>query len=161
MSMFLRGYRRATEGFCIAGITLVAVLGGLQVWFRYVSGSSLVWSEEVMRLTMIWTVMIGSGLAYSRGQFLGMRLLVDQFPPKLTRACDILAALSVLGFLGFIAWYGAIFAWKTRLQSSSTLGYSLIWLHGSIVVGSLLMGAHVLIEAILNKPKPKTEELAQ
>ncbi|OYU37889.1 MAG: C4-dicarboxylate ABC transporter permease [Pseudorhodobacter sp. PARRP1] len=157
MSNFLRGYRLAVETICMAGISLVAILGGLQVWFRYVSGSSLVWSEEVMRLSMIWTVMLGSGLAYSRGQFLGMRFVVEAMPPRIARACDILAAVLVIGFLVAIAWYGWVFAWKTRLQSSSTLGYSLIWLHGAIVVGAVLMALHVLAETLWGKGVPKGE----
>ena len=158
MPTLLRGYREAVETICIAGICIVAILGGLQVWFRYVSGASLIWSEEVMRLSMIWTVMLGSGLAYSRGQFLGMRFAVDAMPKQLARACDVLSAVLVLLFLGAIAWYGWQFAWKTRLQSSSTLGYSLIWLHVSIVVGSLLMAVHVLAETLWGKGTPQPEE---
>jgi TRAP-type C4-dicarboxylate transport system permease small subunit len=160
MSNFLRGYRLAVETVCIAGVSLVALLGGLQVWSRYVSGSSLVWSEEVMRLSMIWTVMLGAGLAYSRGQFLGMRFVVEALPPRMARACDILAAALVIGFLATIAWYGWIFAWKTRLQSSSTLGYSLIWLHGAVVAGAVLMALHVLAEAFWGKRVPQEEAIS-
>ncbi|WP_164738121.1 TRAP transporter small permease [Frigidibacter oleivorans] len=158
MHPLLSGYRRAVETVCIAGICIVAILGGLQVWFRYVSGNSLVWSEEVMRLSMIWTVMLGSGLAYSRGQFLGMQFLVEALPQPLARACNLLSALLVVGFLAAIAWFGWKFAWKTRLQLSSTLGYSLIWLHVSIVVGSILMAAHVLAEAIWGRRPLLAEE---
>ncbi|AMY67914.1 TRAP transporter small permease [Frigidibacter mobilis] len=158
MSTLLRGYRMAAETLCILGICIVAVLGGLQVVFRYGLGSSLVWSEEVMRLSMIWTVMLGSGLAYSRGHFLGMRFAVDALPAGLRRGCDVLAALLVLGFLGAIAWYGSVFAWKTRLQSSSTLGYSLIWLNGAVVIGALSMGAHVLAETLWGKGAPQGGE---
>lgn len=145
MTLIWRSYLRAAESLCIAGIALVLVLGGAQVWFRYVAGTSLVWSEELMRVTMLWLVMIGSGLAYSQRQFMGMRFAVNVMPPRMQRACDLLSAALMLSFLAVISWYGAIFAWKTRLQSSTTLDVSLLWVHGAIVVGAALMALHIVL----------------
>lgn len=141
-------YVTVIESICLAGITLVTLLGGLQVWFRYVAGDSLVWSEELMRVTMIWIVMLGAGLAYSRGQLLGMRFLVDHFPSPIRRICDLISLLGMLTFLGFIAWYGWKFAMKTQLQLSPTLGFSLFWVNISIVIGSALLAVHIIMAEI-------------
>jgi TRAP-type C4-dicarboxylate transport system permease small subunit len=144
-------YNKFVAALCMLGIALVLVLGGLQVWFRYVSGASLVWSEEVMRYTMLWLVMIGSGAAYSRGQFMGMRFAVELLPPTWRRGCDVVSALLMLAFLGVVGWYGAQFAWKTRLQLSPTIDLSLIWVHSAIVVGSALMALHIVLDELLNQ----------
>jgi len=141
-------YVNVIESICLTGITLVTLLGGLQVWFRYVAGDSLVWSEELMRVTMIWIVMLGAGLAYSRGQFLGMRVLVEHLPPPIRRTCDFISLIGMLTFLGFIAWYGWKFAIKTQLQLSPTLGFSLFWVNISLVVGSTLLAVHITLGAI-------------
>ena len=55
-------------------MTLVA---GLHVFYRYVLADSLFWSEELMRDPMVWTAYLCAGLAYSRGEMLGMRMVVD------------------------------------------------------------------------------------
>lgn len=149
MKRIWQGYESLIETVCIAGIVLVAALGGLQVWFRYVAGNSLVWSEELMRLTMIWIVMLGAGLAYSRGQFLGMRLVVDMFPAPLRRACDIFSALVMLGFLATLVWFGWRLAIRTQLQLSPTLGFSLFWVNISMVVGAGLLALHIIRDEIL------------
>ncbi|MFD1199882.1 TRAP transporter small permease [Brucella gallinifaecis] len=141
-------YTIVIESICLAGISLVTLLGGLQVWFRYVAGDSLVWSEELMRVTMIWIVMLGAGLAYSRGQFLGMRILVEHLPYPIRRICDLISLIGMLIFLGFIAWYGWKFAMKTQLQLSPTLGFSLFWVNISIVVGSVLLAVHIILAEV-------------
>jgi TRAP-type C4-dicarboxylate transport system permease small subunit len=158
MKAIWNAYNKLAAALCISGIAVVLVLGGLQVWFRYVSGASLVWSEEVMRYIMLWLVMIGSGLAYSRGQFMGMRFLVDRLPPSVRRGCDVISALLMLSFLGVIGWYGAQFAWKTRLQLSTTIDISLIWIHSAIVVGSALMALHIVLDEILNQKEMRPVE---
>lgn len=153
-----QGYKALIENLCLIGISIVAVMGGLQVWFRYVAGNSLVWSEEMMRLTMIWIVMLGAGLAYSRRQFLGMRFLVDALPAPLRRACDLISAAAMLGFWGTIAWYGWKFAVKTQLQLSPTLGFSLFWVNVSIVVGAVLLCLHIFLVEFMGVHEPELPE---
>lgn len=159
MNRIWQGYRSLIENVCLIGISVVAVLGGLQVWFRYVAGNSLVWSEEMMRVTMIWTVMLGAGMAYSRRQFLGMRFFVNILPAPLSRACDLVSATAMLAFLGTIAWYGWKFAVKTQLQLSPTLGFSLFWVNVSIVVGSVLLGLHIILVEFLGVHEPDDPEI--
>lgn len=158
MQRIWQGYKSLIENLCLIGISTVAVLGGLQVWFRYVAGNSLVWSEEVMRVTVIWIVMLGAGLAYSRRQFLGMRFLVDVLPAPLRRACDLLSATAMLAFLGTIAWYGWKFASKTQLQLSPTLGFSLFWVNVSIVVGAILLCLHIFLVEFMGVHEPEIVE---
>lgn len=158
MKQLWRGYVSLVEGVCLLGIVVVATLGGVQVWFRYVAGSSLVWSEEIMRFTMIWIVMLGAGLAYSRGQFLGMRVLVESLPGPIRRAADILSAVIMLAFLAVIAWYGWKLADRTRLQMLPTMGLSLIWLNISIVFGVLLLAMHIIRDEFLGWGEPAKSE---
>lgn len=158
MKRLWQGYVTLIETICLLGISLVAVLGGLQVWFRYVAGNSLVWSEELMRLTMIWMVMLGAGLAYSRRQFLGMRFLVDSLPLALRRLCDVISAGAMLAFLGTIIWYGWKFAMKTQLQLSPTLGFSLFWVNISIVIGAGLLAVHIVLVEIFRLQEPEAQE---
>ena len=145
MSLIWRAYRGAVETFCVAGVALILAVSTAQVVARYGLGSSLYWSEELMRYTMLWIVAAGAGLSYSRGQFLGMRLLVERLPPGLRRVADVISALLVLVFLAFVIGYGFKLSWGTRLQSAVALGISMFWVHVSVVAGAALLAMHVVL----------------
>ena len=161
MSNLWHRYVRALEAIAVAGMVLILVVGGAQVFFRYVIGQSLFWSEELMRVAMIWLVMLVAGLAYSRGQFLGMRLLVDRLPARVRRGADIVSALLMIGFLAVVFWFAVSFAWRTRLQVVPAMEISLLWIHGSIAVGVALLAVHILLDTFfgpsLADPHAETE----
>ncbi|MFD1881367.1 TRAP transporter small permease [Paracoccus pacificus] len=158
MSKLWRAYTGAIEAFCCVGIAAVLIVAVLQVYFRYVVGSSLYWSEELMRYLMLWIVAAGAGISYSRGQFLGMRLVVEKLPPALRRGADILSAALVLIFLAVIMWYGFIFSWGTRLQMATALNISMFWVHISIVVASALLAIHVALNELFGIAKEPSAE---
>lgn len=148
MSKFWRAYVSAVEAFCVAGIGAILIVGTVQVIARYVLESSLFWSEEFLRYVMLWVVAIGAGISFSRGQFLGMRLLVEKLPPALRRAADVTSALLILFFLGFVIWFGFRLSWGTRLQSATALNVSMFWVHVSIVAGAVLLALHVALNEL-------------
>ncbi|WP_312527609.1 TRAP transporter small permease [Paracoccus sp. (in: a-proteobacteria)] len=159
MSKLWRAYIAAVEAFCFAGIGAILVIGTMQVVWRYAFNSSLFWSEEAMRYLMIWIVMIGAGLSYSRGQFLGMRLAVDRLPRGARRIIDAIGAVLMLVFLGVLLWFGTKFAWMTRLQTATALGVSMFWVHVAISVGAILLALHVALNEIFGIARePKAEE---
>lgn len=158
MSRIWRAYAGAIEVFCVAGVSAILIVGVLQVFFRYVVGSSLFWSEEFMRYAILWVVAAGAGISYSRGQFLGMRLLVDAMPPQVRRVADAISGVLILIFLGFVIWYGFKLSWGTRLQTAVALNVSMFWIHVSVVVGSLLLAIHVSLNELFGIAKETRRE---
>ena len=148
----------AVETFCFAGIAAILIVGVLQVFARYVLHSSLFWSEEFMRYLMLWIVAVGAGISYTRGQFLGMRMVVEKLPEGVRRAADVLSAILILIFLGVIIWYGVTFSWGTRRQTAVALGLSMFWIHISIVVGALLLAIHVALNELLGVARSPARE---
>ena len=147
-----RGYVAMAEGLLAGGMALVVVLAALQVIFRYGLGASLSWSEEALRYLMIWIASLGVGLAYARGEMIGMGLLVGALPPRLASWIGIAGRLAVLALLAFVAFYGWQFAWKTRAATATALPISMFWVHLSVPVGAAITGLHVL--AGLADPRP-------
>lgn len=158
MSKFWRAYVAAIETFCFAGIAAILIVGVAQVFARYVLHSSLFWSEEFMRYLMLWIVALGAGISYTRGQFLGMRMVVEKLPPALRRAADVAAALCALVFLAVIIWYGIKFSWGTRRQSAVALNISMFWVHVSVVAGALLLALHVALNELLGVARAPAHE---
>lgn len=158
MDKLWRAYVAGVEAFCFAGVAVVLGVAVLQVVFRYVLHSSLTWSEELMRYLMLWVVAVGAGLSFSRGQFLGMRMLVDRLPPGLLRAVDLLAAVLMLIFLAVIIWYGSIFSWGTRRQDAVALGISMFWVHVTVVVAAALIALHVTLNQLFGIAREPARE---
>lgn len=142
------GYVAAIENLLIVGMLAVVILAALQVFFRYVLGMSLSWSEEALRYVMIWTASLGIGLAYSRGDMIGMEMLVNLLPRRVAIAVGLLSRLLILAMMFAIVWYGWQFAWKTRGGSATAIPISMFWFHISIAVGAALVAMHVIVSAI-------------
>ena len=137
-------YFAVLEWAVIAAIASMTVIAGLQVFFRYVLSDSLFWSEEVMRYIMAWTAFLSAGMAYSRGDMLGMRFLVEAIPASLRRVVDWISRLVMVVLLCVIAWYGFDFAIRTRFEEATALEISMLWIHLSVPVGAVLLAIHVL-----------------
>ena len=140
-------YVRGVETLLIAGMVGVVALAALQVLFRYGLGASLSWSEEALRYLMIWIASLGLGLAYSRGEMIGMNLLVGLLPRRLARAVGNAGRLLMLALALMIAWYGWQFAWATREATATAIPVSMFWVHISVAFGSLLVALHILVGA--------------
>lgn len=148
LTRVLRGYVLTIETLLITGMTVVVLLAALQVFFRYVVGASLSWSEEALRYLMIWLASLGIGLAYSRGEMIGMELLTNSLPRSVSTAVGIIGRLLILTMMLAIVWYGWNFAWKTRAGTATAIPISMFWIHISIAVGCGLVAMHVVVSIL-------------
>jgi len=154
-------YVAVVEWLAILAMIALVTVAGLQVFFRYVMNDSLFWSEELMRYLMIWTAFLTSGIVYSRGGFLGMRVLVDAAPPRVGRAMDIVGRLAILLFLVVVAWYGVEFAARTSASQAVALQFSMVWVHGAVPFGCILIILHVVAQLFLPASPAGRDDLPQ
>lgn len=79
----------------------------LGVFARYLLRSSLAWTEEVARYTLVWFVMIGASCAFRHGDHMAIDFLVPRFPAPLRRLSGMLRFAIALFVLAFLVFYGA------------------------------------------------------
>lgn len=144
----VRGYIACIESLLIVGMVAIVLVAVLQVFFRYVLGASLSWSEEALRYLMIWVTYLGVGLAYSRGEMIGMELLVSKLPCPAALVIGIVGRLLVVAMMLAILWYGWQFAWKTREATAVAIPISMFWIHISVAVGAGLVVVHIIASAL-------------
>jgi TRAP-type C4-dicarboxylate transport system permease small subunit len=127
----------------VAGATLTIALVSMaaQVVFRYLIGSSLVWSEEVARYALIWSAMFGSAAAYQRGGHMALTVAVDLLPPPVAGLAYRLIHLIVIVFAGLVTWHGALLTMRNfeRDQLSPALQIPIAWAYLAIPVGGILI----------------------
>lgn len=86
-------------------VTMVVVTF-LQVFMRYVVGSSLSWSEELSRYCFIWLVFIAISYGVKHQKHIKMDILLSIFKEKGNLVFGILANILFLIFGLFILVYG-------------------------------------------------------
>lgn len=123
---------------CMAGMVITI---GMQVFNRYVMGSSLVWSEELGRYLFIWSVYVGCGYAMREDRHLQVTALKQFTGPFVNRVLDVFTQIATLVFCGFAVWWGIgmiRFLMQTG-QEAPALEIPIYWVFLALPVGMALM----------------------
>lgn len=80
-----------------AAILIIAA----QVFWRYVLGAPLNWSEQTARCLFVWMMMLSVPVLFYRKGAVGFDLLLDAMPRKVQDILRILIQLVILFFAGF------------------------------------------------------------
>ncbi len=69
------------------GLMVLAIL--IQVFFRYVLNNALPWPDEAARFMMLWMTGLMAPMAFRRGGFVAIDMLVEALPHALGRALTL------------------------------------------------------------------------
>ncbi|RUR30400.1 TRAP transporter small permease [Vreelandella andesensis] len=142
----LRFINRFEEILASLGLAFMVILISMQVFFRYVLGSSLGWSEELSRYVLIWAVYIGCSFAAKEDRHLEVTFIRSLLGPRARRFVISLSYIVTLAFCGFcVIWGIEMLNFLERTgQRTQTLGVSIYWVYLSLPVGMALMGIRIL-----------------
>ena len=139
MERLFRAVDRAVEFALFAMFLVFTVVGGLQVFNRFVLGLPLSWSEEFQKFGHIWMVMLAVPVAYRRGAHLGMDMLLRLMPQGLQRGVGLLTEALWLLLALAIGRYTLVIMDVARSQDSPGLGLPMSWVYSGLVVGSVYL----------------------
>lgn len=126
---------RASQGAVVVLMSAILVIVVVQITLRYGLGTSLTWSEEVVRCLLIWLTFVGASAAVREGSLVGLDLL--------QRAADragfgrllavLVLALSLVFVLAAAYWgYQLAMSPAIQRQSFSTLDLPMTLVYGAI-----------------------------
>ena len=108
-------YGRLLSWLLAFSVAVLIIPVSLQIFSRYTELiPSYIWTEEMARFFLVWTVMIGAMLGVRESR----HFEVDMWPilePRADAALRLVADLSVLGFALVFVWAGyefTAFAWN-------------------------------------------------
>ncbi len=112
----------------------------LQVFYRYVLDSPLIWSEELVRYLCVWLTFLGASVLVAKGTHLrlGLRLL-SRLPPRLAVALEVLLDLIVCVVLVLLTWQGARFAYLSHILHSPALRIPMWWVWIAVPINGVFM----------------------
>lgn len=129
-------------GFVLLAVMSVIII--IQVFSRYILGSSLSWSEESARYLFIWVVMLGASMGVKEGFHVSVTLFKEKLPVKMQHLLDILYTV----ILGIMAAAMMVFGWElarsVAIQLSPAIRLSMFWVYLSIPVSGLLIMIHLI-----------------
>jgi len=137
-------FDRVIEGFIALLFGAMVLVGGLQVFNRFVINQSLSWGEEFQRYADIWVVFLAIPVAYNRGAHIGMQVLFNKFPGRLQKAFSILFDLIWLLLGAAIVRYTLDLVTIAQNQISAGLAIAMSWIY----MGQLIGGFYLCVVAV-------------
>jgi TRAP-type transport system small permease protein len=136
----MRTIDRAVEYALFVIFLVFTLIGGLQIFNRFVLGLPLSWSEEFQKFGHIWMVFLAIPVAYRRGAHIGMDILYQMMPKGPKRAVQLLIELMWLWLAIAIGWYTLTIMQIAKNQDSPGLGLRMDYVYFGLVIGSFYLG---------------------
>lgn len=140
----------------IVGIvfTTIVVLTIAQIFFRFVLNSPLIWSEELVRLLIVWMTFIGAAVICWDGRHLSVDVGFVRFPSKIRRALRLFNCLVALAFLGLLVWYSIPIVELSMYVTIGAMDLPEAAYRVPATIGGVLMIIFIVLRIFLRWPRP-------
>ena len=118
---------------------LMVIVGGMQVFNRFVLNRSLSWSEEFQKFAHIWIIYLTIPIGYARGSHIGMDLLVIRLPMKIRRVLEILTDLLWFGFALSLTVHTYRIMQVTKNQTSPGMDLRMDYVYSGLFIGGVYL----------------------
>ena len=123
----------------------------LGVFFRYVIGNALTWTEESARYMMIWMGFLATSLALREGGHVSMDVFLNQLPRRSRRGMLVVIRLLCVLYLLTVVGTSVVLLKGVSSQCMPVLALSMLWAYLAIPIGCLLT-AFEAVALILRDP---------
>src|SRR5690606_10841509 len=116
-----------------------------QVLTRYVIKTSLHWTEEAARFSIIWTVFLGVAVAARQKALIAVEVVIQYVPPKVKKVLMITTLIFTCVFMLYLTYIGINLSMNAANQGSTALGIPMWVPYASVPVGSFLTFLNTLV----------------
>jgi len=143
---------RGEDLFLAATHGMIAILIIAAVFFRYVLGDPLTWTEEFIVIVFTWMLFIGLSSAFGHRMHIRIDALLIVLPRRARAVLGLIAvAVSALTLL-LLAWFGTEQALIMLGTETPMMRISSTWAVSALPVGAILSCVHILRHAICDGP---------
>lgn len=160
----MRVYESVVIAVAATAMSLLVIVMGVQVFYRYALNSSLIWAEEVCRYLLILMTFLLIGPAFHRGEMVSIQFFMLFFPWRVALLITIPIYLAMTGFLVVIGYFGYRFATFNAHFSMPAIDFiftalagrevrgmlSMYWIYMLIPFGCFILGAHFVAAMVKN-----------
>ena len=124
------------------GVLLAGVIA------RYVFHRPLIWSDEVASILFLWLAMLGSAVAFERGDHMRMTAVVSKLQPAGRAFLDVLATTAALAFLLLILPHAWEYAVEEAVMRTPALDVQNSWRVSAMVTGFGAMAVFAVLRLV-------------
>lgn len=106
---------------------------------RYVLHQPLVWSDELASILFLWLAMLGSIVAFQRGEHMRMTAVVGKLDPRRRAFLDLVAIAAAIAFLTAVVHPAYEFAQDEVYVTTPAMGIVNSWRAAALPIGLGLM----------------------
>ena len=150
--------RHGVRVIVVLAMFVIVASVGAGVFFRYVLGQPLFWSDEVARFALIWMTFLGAAaLMFAEGGHITVEFLVTRVGPRARWTMELVAdllviAISVVVVAGSYLWMSARFEHLSPALNIP-MGYVYTAIPLGAALGILIVGRRVL-RRLRGDPEP-------
>ncbi|GLB60292.1 TRAP transporter small permease [Cytobacillus sp. NCCP-133] len=123
--------------FCLS-ITVILTLA--QVFYRFALKQSLSWSQEVVMISFVYSILFGAALAFEKSEHLTVDVW-ENAKVSIQKAFNVIAYIIVLVIIGVFFYYGMMLV-SDNLKSGQIVGFLPIkkgYVYMALPISSLFM----------------------
>lgn len=140
-----------------AGLILMTLIIGWQVFGRYVLNASPAWSETTALLLMLYYIMLAAAVGVYENFHLGLKILLDSVSPKVRRGLEVINNSLVMLFGIAMLINGVQLAQFTADHIIPTLNISRAFAYWPFAAAGLLISIFALERLLLAILSSETE----
>lgn len=147
--------RTVLKGLVALLFIVMVVLIFAQVFTRFLTTSSLTWSEELSRFVMIWLIYLASILAYADNAHIAVDALLVTLRGRLEAGVQVLNRICVLAFVCIVVAGAVEFMPTTLMQEAPATGITMAYVYTIIPLSMIFMGVvciRQIVQIVAGRP---------
>lgn len=147
--------------YLLAGLLGLAVCFIVaQVFFRYVLGQPLDWTEQSSRYLFIWMMMLGAAIVFYRDSAMAFDMLLHSFPKGLRFWVEALIKILIILFSLYYGYQAFVLASSVGSRMTSGVRVPLALMYGSMIISNVFIVLVMLEKLILHFTNRNKEDQA-
>ncbi|MDO5041359.1 MAG: TRAP transporter small permease [Peptoniphilus sp.] len=142
----------------IASSAVLAIVTFLQVFMRFVFSNPVGWGQDIIRLSFVYLVFLGSAYCLKTGDHLNIDLIFSFLSKKAGKMLNLIIYVILLFFFIFLLIFGIKFTTTGKTQLAPYTGISMMYYYMSIPISAFYMILYCL-ELIRDAVKGYKEEV--
>lgn len=131
--------RNADEIILMIFLAAMCIVLALQVFFRYVLNTPLIWSEEVARYLFVWITFIGAGYGVRKHLHIEMTFLFIKLPKQAQKVIQIIINIIAIIAFAYIIPESIKFMKSQHILSATTFSMPLSVLFSAVPIGIAIL----------------------
>lgn len=139
-----------TLEIAVAALIVAATgIGFTEVIFRYVLGSSLGWSFEVLQIILVYITFVGGFLASRKRGHLRVTVLVERLPRQMRMACFLIGQIGIGVTTLVMTIWGWEYAFRFPGTTTDMLRIPVIYLYIIVPICGFAMTCQVVCDILV------------